>query len=265
MNKLFKMALLVVLAIAISACNATTPTPSAKSETSHLKSIIKKGTLVLGTSGNMSPMTRSIDGGKDAVGFDVDLAKTMAESMGVALEVKVIPFEKLITALESGEIDIIVSNMTITPSRNAKVAFVGPYMTSGKCLITKDPELASMQKEELNDATNKLAVLRGTTTQTFIEVAMPQAEAVVVDTQEEAIKMVKDAKVAGMLSEYPICKAVTTNNPNEFVSVFSSLTYEPIGIAIAPENTHLVNWTENFLTRAENVGLLELLASKWFK
>lgn len=265
MNKIFKMALLVILAITISACNATTPTPAAKSETSHLQSIVKKGTLVLGTSGNMSPMTRSIDDGKDAIGFDVDLAKTMADSMGVTLEVKVIAFEKLIPALENGEIDIIVSNMTITPSRNAKVSFVGPYMTSGKCLVTKDPVLASMKKEELNNSANKLVVLRGTTTQKFVELTMPKTDAVIVDTQEEAVTLVKEAKVAGMLSEYPMCKAITINNPDEFVSVFSNLTYEPIGIAIAPQNTHLVNWTENFLTRADNVGLLELLATKWFK
>ena len=261
----FKTALLVALAISISACNGIEASPSAKNEGSHLQSIIKKGTLVLGTSGNMTPMTRSINSGKDAIGFDIDLAKTMAESMGVDLEIKVIAFEKLIPALENGEIDIIVSNMTITPKRNAQVAFIGPYMTSGKCLVTKDPTLASLKKEALNNASNKLVVLKGTTTEKFVKIGMPKVNAVVVNTQEEAIAMVRDSKVSGMLSEYPMCKAIISNNPDEFVSVFSNLTYEPIGIAVAPQNTHLLNWTQNFLVRANNVGLFEMLAEKWFK
>ncbi len=264
LNKMLKATLLIALAILITACNGTEATP-AQSKTSHLQDIVEKGTLILGTSGNMTPMTRSINDGKDAVGFDVDLANAMAMSMDVKLEVKVIAFEKLVTALESGEIDIIISNMTITPSRNTQVSFVGPYLTSGKCLVTKDPVLASLSKEELNNAKNKLVVLRGTTTQKFIELAMPKAEAFVVDTQEEAISMVRDAKVAGMLSEYPMCKAIISNNPDEFVSLFSNITYEPIGIAVAHQNTHLINWTQNFLTRATKVGLFELLAKKWFK
>ncbi len=265
LTKTLKTALLIALAISISACNGTTPALSAKDSSSHLQTIIKKGVLVLGTSGNMTPMTRSINEGKDAVGFDVDLAKTMADSMGVELEVKVIAFEKLIPALQNGEIDVIVSNMTITPSRNTQVSFVGPYLTSGKCLVTKDPTLASLKKEELNNANNKLVVLKGTTTEKFVKIAMPNVEAVAVSTQDEAVAMVRNSKVSGMLSEYPMCKAITTNNPDEFISVFSNLTYEPIGIAVAQENTHLLNWTQNFLTRADNVGLLEVLAAKWFK
>ncbi len=258
MNKIFKMLLLVAIAFSI---NAT----AAQSTATHLQQIIKKGTLVLGTSGNMTPMTRSINDGKDAVGFDVDLAEAMAKSMGVELKVKIIAFEKLIPALQKGEIDIIVSNMTITPKRNTQVAFVGPYLTSGKCLITKDPALASLKKEELNNAKNKMVVLKGTTDETFVKVGMPNVEAVTVSTQEEAITMVRDSKVSAMLSEFPICKSIITSNPGEFVSVFSNLTYEPIGIAVAPQNAHLANWTHNFLTRANKVGLLEVLAAKWFK
>jgi len=122
-----------------------------------------------------------------------------------------------------------------------------------------------MKKEELNNANNKLVVLRGTTTEKFVNLVMPNVNAVVVDKQDEAVSMVRNSKVSGMLSEIPMCKAIITNNPDEFVSVFSNLTYEPIGIAVAQENTHLLNWTQNFLTRADNVGLLEVLGAKWFK
>jgi len=127
MKNIFKIALVVL--ISLTTLNADTA----------FQKIVKKGTIILGTSGNMTPMTRSINNGKEAVGFDIDLAKTMADTMGVDLVIKVIPFKKLIPALQKGDVDIVISNMTITPKRNTQVAFVGPYLTSGKCLITKKP------------------------------------------------------------------------------------------------------------------------------
>ena len=95
MKKMLQALLLIALSFAISACNGNEATPANNSADSsnsqtQLQEIIQRGELILGTSGNMTPMTRSIDEGKYAVGFDVDLAKTMAETMGVDLVVKVI-------------------------------------------------------------------------------------------------------------------------------------------------------------------------------
>ncbi len=257
-----KIALVMLFALTFTACNGSgSATPSS---TTQLQSIVKSGELVLGTSGNMVPMTHSINDGKDAIGFDIDLARTMAQSMDAKLVIKVMPFDELLSALENGDVDMVISNMTINPKRNTQVAFVGPYMTSGKCLVTKMPDLAAADKEQLNKASNKLAVLKGSTSEEYVKLAMPNVVALSVDSQEEAIQMVRDTKVSALLTDYPVCKATILNNPDdEFVSVFSKLTYEPIGIAINPNNTHLINWTENFLERAENVGLFNVLAAKW--
>ena len=258
-KKILKSAFVIAFAI-------TATTSISYAGKSPLQKIVKKGKLVLGTSGNMKPMTEAIDNGKSAVGFDIDLAKTMANAMGVELEVKVIDFDKLIPALEKGKIDIILSNMTITPKRNTQVAFVGPYLTSGKCLVTKEETLAQAKQDELNKAGTKMVVLKDTTDEAFAKAVLTDVEVVAVATQEEAVAMVRDAKVAAMLSEFPICKSIITSNPDDkFVASFSNLTYEPIGIAIAPENTHLINWTQNFMLRANKIGLFEILAAKWFK
>ncbi len=253
LNKIIKITLIAVFILATSV-----------DASSKMQDIKEDGKLVLGTSGNMTPMTRSINNGKDAVGLDIDLAQTMADTMGVKLVIKIYPFDKLIEALKDGDVDIVISNLTITPKRNMEVAFVGPYLKSGKCLITKQPDLASAQKEELNNANNKMVVIKGSTSQKFVEMGMPKVKAITVESQEEAIQMVRDSKVAAMLTDYPICAAVVLNNPEDnFVSVFSNLSFEPIGIAIAPENTHLINWTQNFLFRADSVGLFQALSKKW--
>ena len=77
--------------------------------------------------------------------------------------------------------------------------------------------------------------------------------------------MVKDDKVGGMLTDYPICMATLKTNPEAgFVSLFSLLTYEPIGIALPANDAQFINWTNNFLDRLDGTDTLKGLGKRWF-
>ena len=230
-----------------------------------LSRIQDKGELVLGTSGNMPSMSQKMEDGT-VVGFDVDLARLMAAGMQVKLNIKTMPFNELLPALEKGEVDVVISNVTINPQRNMKVAFVGPYMTSGKCVITKEERLAkASDAENLNEPETRLAVMSGTTSAEFVKVLLPKATLTLVEDFEGGVRMVNDGKVGGLLTDYPICLAMQKKYPDAgFVSVFSLLSYEPIGIAIPADDSLYLNWTENFLLRVEGTGFLEDIAVRWF-
>jgi polar amino acid transport system substrate-binding protein len=226
--------------------------------------IVKSGQLVVGTSGNQPPMTMLDKSGKLA-GFDMDLASLMAQALGVKLVTKQLQFNKLLDAMESGEVDIVISNMTINPSRNMRVAFVGPYMTSGKCLITKEENLAKAEgTDELNLPDMNLVVLKGSTSEDIVRTLMPKVKLTTVDDIDKGVKMVADDKVGGMMADYPVCLHTVSSNPEAgFISVFSTLTYEPIGVALPANDALFINWTENFLERLDKTETLEVLAQKW--
>jgi polar amino acid transport system substrate-binding protein len=236
----------------------------ANADSSVLADIEKSGKLVLGTSGNMPSMSETRDG--KVVGFDIDLARLMASGMGVKLEIKTLPFNGLLSALEKGDVDVVISNMTINPERNMRVAFVGPYMTSGKCVVTKEDTLAKAEAaEDLNTSSTRLAALAGSTSAAFTKALLPNAKVTLVDDYESAIKMVNSDKIGGLLTDYPICLSILKTHPDAgFVSLFSLLTYEPVGIALAGNDPLFLNWTENFLGRVEAMGLLDELAMRWF-
>jgi polar amino acid transport system substrate-binding protein len=236
----------------------------ANADSSVLADIEKSGKLVLGTSGNMPSMSETRDG--KVVGFDIDLARLMASGMGVKLEIKTLPFNGLLSALEKGDVDVVISNMTINPERNMRVAFVGPYMTSGKCVVTKEDTLAKAEAaEDLNTSSTRLAALAGSTSAAFTKALLPNAKVTLVDDYESAIKMVNSDKIGGLLTDYPICLSILKTHPDAgFVSLFSLLTYEPVGIALPGHDPLFLNWTENFLTRVEGMGLLDELAMRWF-
>lgn len=233
---------------------------------STLSRVLDRGTLVLGTSGNMPSMSFFDANGK-VTGFDIDLARIMASVMDVKLEIRVLPFADLVPALEKGEVDMVASNLTITPKRNLRVAFVGPYMTSGKCVITKDEALAqgSAEGRDLNTADTRLAVLADSTSEDFARELLPAATLVRVDDYTTAAGMVRDDQATGMLTDYPICLATLKANPDAgFVSVFSLLTYEPIGIALPAGDAQFINFTTNLLERLTRTNAFDELAARWF-
>ena len=231
---------------------------------SSLAHIQKSGKLILGTSGNMPPMTRQLRSGT-VVGFDIDLAETMASAMGVELVIKVLPFDKLISALENHEIDVILSNMTMNPSRNLHVAFVGPYLTSGKCVITKQATIANAKQATEIDANKpKVAVLKGSTSETFAHTLMKNSTVIAVESDEAGAQLVAKGKADALLSDMVICQAILNRHPDDgFINIISTITYEPIGIAIAGDDALFINWTENFLDRLDQTGFLKLLGEKW--
>ena len=265
MTRLFKHPLRLLALLVISVAGTAVQTAYADTNTSALSRIKDKGELVLGTSGNMPSMTFKRDDGK-VVGFDIDLARFMASGMDVKLNIKTMPFDKLLPALEKGDVDMVISNVTINPERNMSVAFVGPYMTSGKCIITKREGLARAEEAtDLNTSKTRLAALKGSTSAEFVKVLLPEAKLKLVDNFDAALAMVNDDKVGGLMTDYPICLSTLKDNPDAgYVTVFSLLSYEPIGVALPGDDALFINWTENFLKRAEAVGLLEELSLRWF-
>lgn len=99
----------------------------------------------MGTSDDQAPLSATTKDGR-IIGLDADLAGLMAEAMGVKLQLKGMPFPELLSALQEGKIDMILSGMTISSKRNLKAAFVSPYFTSGKGILTKIEKIASSEE-----------------------------------------------------------------------------------------------------------------------
>ena len=262
MTHLLKILVLLSALLFVTACN-TTQTRSG--DAPAMSRIVERGELVLGTSATMQPMSYKRNDGR-VIGLDIDIARFMAQAMDVKLTIKNMPFQDLLPALERGDVDVVISNLTITTKRNMRVAFVGPYMNSGKCIITKKETLAKAeQAEDLNTASTRIAVMQGSTSEDFVNTLLPNASVTATENTAAAVQLVKDEQVGGMLADYPVCLSTLRDNPNAgFVSLFTLLSYEPIGIAL-PANDHLlINWTENFMARMEGTGVLDELGRRWF-
>jgi polar amino acid transport system substrate-binding protein len=266
MKKLHLLCALAVIAVLLLGCaemnRAAAPAPSASPV---LDRILSRGELKVGMSGDMPPLNM-LDKQDKIIGLDADLAAMMADAMGVKLNVQKIAFSGLLPALESGSIDMIISNMTMTPDRNLKVAFVGPYFTSGKAFLTRRSSIAQAKGlPDINSPQFTFVALKGSTSEAVIRQGAPQAKRVTAETQNDGIQMVIDGKADAMIADYPICVVAAFRNPAAgLVSVVTPVTYEPIGIAVPKGDPHLLNWLGNFLNGLEKAGYMNDLRQKWF-
>ena len=261
------MTVLALLLVFLSGCaqmNSNTANAAA-SASPVIDRILQRGELTVGMAGNMPPLNMTTKEG-ELIGYEVDLAGAMAKAMGVRAKLAVLPFAELLPALQSGKIDLILSNMTITPGRNLKAAFVGPYFISGKAFLTKKKTIAMVDEPQDIDAKNtRLVALKGSTSQAFVEKAIPDATLLTANDYDEAVKMVLEDKVHAMVADYPICVVSVFRYPNQgLLSVVTTLTYEPIGVGVPAGDPLLVNWVENFMGMAEETGLLQEFKEKWF-
>ena len=230
---------------------------------SALDRIIKKGELVIGTSGTQPPMSAFNKKG-ELMGMDVDIAKAMADAMGVKLKFVPIPFADLLPALGAGKVDMVLSGMTVTGERNKKAAFVGPYIVTGKGILAVDKRFAELKEATGLDAPEvKVGALKDSTSQKFAEKSMSKAKLTVFGSYDEAIDQLLKNKIDVIVADFQFCALTAYRNQKKgLIAGQSPLSFEPLGIAM-PEDALLINWVQNFLNQFQGTGELKKVAEKW--
>jgi polar amino acid transport system substrate-binding protein len=226
--------------------------------------ILQRGELVVGTAGSQPPLNATTKTG-EIIGLDADISRLIARNMGVKVRFVTMPFPDLLPALESGKVDMILSSMTMTPDRNLKVAFVGPYFVSGKGILTKTQTTAALQEAAgLNRPGFTVAALRNSTSQRFVQSAAPLAKLVTTKTYDEAVDMLFQDKIDALIADLPFCTVAAFRHRDKgLVAGQARLTFEPLGIAV-PEDTLLINFLRNFMGMLEGSGALKKLSERWF-
>lgn len=112
----------------------TTAPASSASDESDLAYIQDKGTLVVGIT-DFAPMDYKEAGSDEWIGFDADMAKAFAESLGVEVEFTEITWDYKVMELESKSIDVVWNGMTLNDEVMAAMGTSVPYCTNYQVLV----------------------------------------------------------------------------------------------------------------------------------
>lgn len=261
-----KAPLLAIIATVLILAVGCTSMNSVGKPSPILERIQQRGSIIVGTAANMPPLNMTTRSGVIG-GLDIDLAQYIARSMGVELQLVTKNFAELLPALENGEVDMVISGMTMTPERNLKVEFVGPYHVTGKSFLTKKSSIAKTENPaDLNSSNYTFTALDGSTSAELIQTAMPEAVFKPAVNYKEAVAMVLNNQADAMISDYHACVLALVQHPNaDLIALISPFTYEPLGIALPPGDVHYLNWVSNFLNIMEASDGLVALKLKWIE
>jgi len=252
------LAAVACVLLALAGCDrpAARPTP--------IQRILKSGELRVGTSADSPPLTMRDRDGK-LMGLEIDLVQALGDTMNVKVRFEEIHFAELIPALERGEIDLAVAGMTITPERNARVAFAGPYFVSGNTLLARTRELAETEDvARLDDPKLSFAALDGSTNAAFARARLPKAKLVLVPDNDAGVKALLAGEVDGLMSDLQVCTVARWRHPDaELYLRYQPFTTEPLGVALSPDSMLFLNLVTNYLHTLEETGVLAQLKAKW--
>lgn len=256
---------LLFAALVLGGCQALPGGRSASGASdARLSGILASGVLRVAVSPDRPPLVLKNRSGA-TVGFDVDIVQALATAMGLELRLVEVPFAELIQSVESGRADLAISALTMTPERNARVAFAGPYFVSGMSVLSRSRAITDVENPAALDLVERrYAAVAGSTSAKFIGDVLPRAQLINVADYDSGIRMVIDGKADALFADHLVCSAAVWRHPQAGLSALATpFTVEPLGIAVPPDAPLLLNLVQNYLTTLDHAGLLAGYKAKW--
>lgn len=174
---------LIIFSSCIISCNASlkvvekNPVTIKTKKSSVLDAVMTNKVLRVGTTGDFVPFSYHSEPNSAVYeGIDIELAKDLAKSLNVELQLVKTTWKTLVPDLQDGKFDMAMSGITITLNRQQKVLFSIPLLSSGKAAITRDENVARYQTlPSINKAGVKVIVNPGGTNEIFAKTNFPEA------------------------------------------------------------------------------------------
>ncbi len=226
--------------------------------------------LVVGLQSGYPPF-EFVDANGKIVGFDVDIARHIAEKLGKKLIINDIEFEGEILSLKQGKIDLIISGMRITPSRLREILMVpyyGEAVTSFMLLFWKEipPGIDAIEDIEKLPIP-VISVESGTVAETYLQrfqgIQVHSFQGVLAPLMD-----VKYGKAAAELVESDIGEYLKKKHP-EIKTVTIPLSEEGMilgfGIGVKKGNQELFQQVEHIIQELKRSGEMKQIEDRWFK
>ncbi len=211
---------------------------SAKPKFRTVEKIKKSGTIKIAVFSDKKPFGYVDEYGKYQ-GYDVYFGDRIAKDLGV--KVKYVPVEAAarVEVLQTGKVDLVLANFTVTPERAEKVDFALPYMKCALGVVSNENDYIT-DVEQLKGKT--LIVSKGTTAETFFTNNYPEVNLLKFDQYSEAYNALLDGRGVGLSTDNTEVLAWAIENPGFAVGIESLGSLDTIAPAVTKGNETLLNW-----------------------
>ena len=246
-KKLLSLVLVAAMALSVAACGAK---DDAATETEG------KEVLVMATNAEFPPY--EYYEGQEIVGIDAEIAAAVAEKLGCELKIEDMAFDSIIAAVSSGKADFGLAGMTVTEKRLESVNFSDTYAHATQVVIV--PEGSAITGVADLDG-KKIGVQLGTTGDLYAgEIADATIERY--NKGFEAVQALSQGKIDAVIIDNEPAKVFVAENEG-LVLLDEAFTEEDYAMAIAKENTELLEKVNTALAELKEDGTLQAIVDKY--
>ena len=256
MKKILTFVIAVFATLALAACEGE------NSDLDSLEKVQEAGVLVMGLDATFAPMGFT-DDNDEIAGYDVDLAKEVAERMGVELELQPIDWNSKVLELDTNKIDMVWNGFTITPERAEKVLFSEPYMNNRQVVMTLGDSIQALEDLEGKN----VGVQMQSSGQSALEsssVFDELGEMTKFDTYDLALEDLKSGRIDAVVIDEIMGRYVNNQQDDIFSVPDFSLGDEEYGIGFRSEDDALKNEIESILRDMAEDGTGASISEDWF-
>jgi ABC-type amino acid transport substrate-binding protein len=220
-------------------------------------------TLRIGVVDDYPPVAFRNDEGP--AGIEIDLAHAVSHELGMRPEFIQLDFQALIPALEAGQIDVIMSGLSITEERRAHVLFAKPYMRMGQLSLIRRADIARFgSPASLRRRGSVVGYVRGTTGAEFVERRLPRAEAYGFDSADDGVRSLRAKRIDYFIHDAPtIWRIALDPEETDLIGIFKPLTEEALAWAVALDDTELLDQLNGVLETWSNSNRVQAIVNEW--
>lgn len=248
---------LLVLSIGLSSC-------SKKEEKINT---LEKEKLIMGLDDTFAPMGFR-DENDNLVGFDIDLANAVSDTLGKEIVFQPIDWSMKETELASGNIDLIWNGYSITDEREEKVLFSDAYLENNQIIVVLSGSDIN-SKEDLEG--KKVAVQNGSSTLKAINEEpelvekFDSSEPILFDTNHEALMDLEAGRVDAVVSDEVLSRYyISKKNEDDYKILDDNFGEEEYAVGVRKNDEELKKEIDRALSKLKDDGVYDEIYLKWF-
>lgn len=242
-----------------SAAPATTSAATSEAGADEGYKLVNDGTLTMATNAYFPPY--EYYDGQDIIGIDVDIAKAIADKLGLELKVEDMEFDSIITSVQSGKADLGLAGMTVTPDRQKNVDFSDSYATGIQSVIVKeDSEIAKI--DDLQG--KKIGVQLSTTGDIYATDDFGKDSVVQYNKGNDAVMALTQGQVDAVIIDNEPAKSYVEANKGLKI-LDTEYATENYAACISKDNAGLTKAVNKALAELKADGTLQKIVDQYIK
>lgn len=257
--------LLLLPLLLFAGCERDTPKPEPSSVPKPATAVGRfSKPIVVATEAAYPPM-EFMNEKNEIVGFDIDLMREIAKAGGFAIEFKNTPWDAIFPSLKVGDVDAIISSITITEERKQTMRFSDPYYRSGQRLVLRAADAGKNLTLETM-AGKSVGVQVGTTGAELLAAQYPEVKTKPYDNVIFGFKDLENGSIDGFVTDDPVARYYArAGSAQNLHFVEKEYTAEEYGIVVRSDDEELVAKINEGLKKVQESGIVDQLKNKWLR